>query len=180
MTQYKTIEQFKLAVVNMRLMLPTVMQIGARNSCAKMATEIKKRVTVDAVSVHGDSFSPYSKRHITEKIKSGASPLGKKVDKKNFYYKGYLWATFAVQKLELNGDKIHIGVDFSGNNETMPNVEVADWQNAYEHDAGTLAKEHSISDPNGHEVEQLMKEIEAELYKNINKLLGTATTPSIP
>jgi hypothetical protein len=179
MKEFKTVNEFNNAVQYMRANLPIKCQIGIRHASSVMARKIRERVSQKGLTSEGNTFSPYSKRHIKEKKDEGFPPLGTKTDKKNFYWKGYLWSTFAVQSIKVQGNLVVTGIDFSGINhsnldKSNTNASIVQWQNEWEQGKGTIKMNASIADPTEEEVQQLVADVEYEIFKSIESLLEGA------
>jgi hypothetical protein len=185
MTNFASIQDFNDALFRVRVELPVKSESGIRQASAFMARSIRERVSQQGLTSEGGSFSPYSKRHARDKAKIGNPPLGTMVSKKNFYFQGYLWSTFAVQSIKVLGRTTSVGIDFSGNNRSnvglaKSNISIVSDNNEYEQSKGTLKSNGSLSDPSEKEVLQLVSDIEKSIYMSVENILGGSQIPIIP
>lgn len=163
MANYNSIAEFNQALANAKTLLPAMMLPLVNTSENKMCREIRARVSVTGEKSVGGIFSPYSEGHKYKKKKYGNSALGKKVDKKNFYFSGAMWGSFGVRRIQLQNDSIVSTIDFTGQSGYMPTAELNEIHSTRE-DIG-------IGYPNKEEEAMLVAEIEKALFESLSKVL---------
>jgi hypothetical protein len=169
MTTYNTIADFNNALALAKTNLPAIMLPRVRSGIATMAVSIRTRVSVRGETMDGGSFTAYSKGHKYKKTKYGNPPLGKKIDKKNFFLSGYMWSTFGVRSINVQGNRIASSVNFAGQNVYASNEEILGYNNEYEYGKGDSPK--SLSYPTKEEEDVLVAAIEEALFQSLDKLL---------
>lgn len=160
---YNSIAEFNAALANAKTMLPNIMLPLIKDAETRMCREIRARVSVTGESSAGGSFSPYSKGHIYKKLKYGQTALGKKVDKKNFWFSGAMWGSFGVRNISIQGDRIISNINFTGQSAYMKTEELSEIHSTRE---GI-----GIANPNKEEEEMLVAEIEKALFESLSKIL---------
>ena len=94
MGDYATLKEFGEALLNAQKLLKTKFPDFIKNEGIELVQDIRDRVSETGEAADGVNFSPYSRSHKWKKTKYGKAPLGKKIDKKNFYFKGRMWKSF--------------------------------------------------------------------------------------
>lgn len=168
MANYNSIAEFNQALANAKTLMPATMLIEARSAIAKLALAIKTRVSTKGETMDGGSFTAYSRGHKYKKTMYGNPPLGKKIDKKNFFYSGYMWSTFGIRNISIQGDRIVSEIDFAGHNVYAMNTELNEFNSEY--DYGKNDKK-GLSYPNKQEEVELVAEIEKALFESLSKVL---------
>jgi hypothetical protein len=163
MTNYASIQAFNDALLNARVVLPAMMLPGVRVAENKMAGEIRARVSVTGETSTGGTFSPYSAKYKPRKVKYGSSALGKKTDKKNFYFSGKMWQSFGVSRISLQGERIVSNIGFLGQSGYTSTADLNEWH--------SMRENQGISFPNQEEELLLIAEIENVLFQSLDKLL---------
>jgi len=163
MTTYNTIADFNNALALAKTNLPAIMLPLVNQAQKALAGEIRARVSVQGETSTGGQFSAYSKGHVYKKKKYGESALGKKVDKKNFYFSGKMWGSFGVTRISIQGQRIVSNMGFLGQSGYLPTAELNDIHSEREN--------KGIAFPNKEEEDVLVAAIEEALFQSLDKLL---------
>ena len=163
MANYNSIAEFNQALANAKTALPAMMLPLVKTAETVMCREIRTRVSVTGESSTGGSFSPYSTGHIRKKLKHGQTALGKKVDKKNFWFSGALWGSFGVRNISIQGDRIVSNINFTGQSGYMKTEEL--------NEIHSTRESLGIGSPNKEEEQLLVAEIEKALFESLSRIL---------
>jgi hypothetical protein len=163
MKQYNSIAEFNTAIENMRMQLPAVMLPLVKKAETDMCREIRARVSVTGETSTGGTFSAYSPKYAKKKSKYGLSALGKKTDKKNFYFTGAMWQSFGIKTISVQGTHIISNINFMGQSGYTKTEDL----NEYHSDR----ESQGIAYPNKEEEEMLFAEIQKIVVLSLDQLL---------
>jgi hypothetical protein len=163
MANYTSIADFNAALANVKVLLPAMMMPLIKDAETVMCREIRARVSVTGETSTGGTFSAYSPKYEKRKTKHGQTALGKKIDKKNFWFTGNMWGTFGVQQISIQGNRIVSNINFKGQTGYTSTAELNEIHSQHEN--------QGIAYPNKEEEQLLVVEIEKFLFETLNKVL---------
>ena len=167
MTTYNSIADFNNALLNAKTLLPSVVIPLVNKAQKDLAGEIRARVSVTGETSTGSTFSPYSDKHKKKKTKYGQTALGKKIDKKNFYFTGKMWGSFGVIRSSIQGSRIVSALGFLGQSGYTPTADL----NTYHSEREIVLGNTPIAFPNKEEEQLFVSAIETAVFEALNKLL---------
>jgi len=167
MTTYNSIAEFNQALLNAKIALPAMSLPLIRVAQTELAGEIRGRVSVTGETNTGGIFSPYSEKHKKRKEKYGQTMLGKKTDKKNFYFSGKMWQSFGITRISIQGNRIVSNIGFLGQSGYTPTADL----NTYHSDREVSLGNTPIAFPNVTEENLFVKNVETAVFQVLQKIL---------